>query len=178
MKQAPASLKLVVLGSLFSCFALCPAASAQAAAEAAGTTSVAGSVASSIKAPTFPKFPTVNGAGSSASGPGGSSSPHLIGSVGPPPQETNRKTLEAKAGKDAGKVLLRATPVEAEIWVDGLIVGKTPMLLVLAPGKYQVEMRGARGQTGKQTVDLLPRETREIAVKLEQKYPARYKIQQ
>jgi hypothetical protein len=102
----------------------------------------------------------------------------LIATNGPAPEETNRKTLEAKSGKDAGKVLLRALPVEAQIWVNGQIVGKTPLLLVLAPGKYQVEMRGSRGQTGKQTVDLLPRETREIAVKLDALYPARVKFQQ
>src|SRR5438094_141449 len=92
-------------------------------------------------------------------------------SPAPAPEDTNRQTLEAHAGKDAGKVLLRATPVEAQIWVDGKIVGKTPMLLVLAPGKYQIEMRGARGQTGKRSVDLLPHETRELAVKLAQLYP-------
>jgi hypothetical protein len=58
--------------------------------------------------------------------------------------------------------------------VNGKIVGKTPMLLVLAPGKYQVEMRGARGQTGNSSVALLPRETRELAVKLGQLYPSRF----
>ena len=58
------------------------------------------------------------------------------------------------------------------------IVGKTPLLLVLAPGKYEVEMRGARGETGKSTVDLLPRETRELLVKLHSLYPARVKAQQ
>jgi hypothetical protein len=112
----------------------------------------------------MPKFP---GAGA------GSSSPHLTAASGPAPEITNRKTLEAHAGKDAGKLLLRATPVEAQIWIDGKIVGKTPMLLVLAPGKYEIEMRGARGQTGKGSVDLLPRETRELAVPLKQLYPGR-----
>jgi hypothetical protein len=118
----------------------------------------------------MPKFPAA-GAGSSASS--SPSSPHLIASAGPPPEETNRKSLEASAGKDAGKLLLRATPVEGQIWVNGKIVGKTPLLLVLAPGKYQIEMRGSRGQTGKRSVDLLPHETRELAVKLDQLYPGR-----
>jgi PEGA domain len=118
----------------------------------------------------IPKFPGT-GAGSSASA--SSSSPHLIASAGPPAEETNRKSLEASAGKDAGKLLLRATPVEGQIWVNGKIVGKTPMLLVLSPGKYQIEMRGSRGQTGKRSIDLLPHETRELAVKLDALYPAR-----
>jgi len=51
------------------------------------------------------------------------------------------------------------------------------MLLVLAPGKYQVEMRGARGETGKGTVDLLPRETRELLVNLQRLYPGRVTAQ-
>jgi hypothetical protein len=174
-----ASRKLLVLLAIFTVAVLCTAFSdstrAQAIAETAGATSVSGAVASSIKPVTMPKFP-VAGTGSSSPASGSPSSPHLIASAGPPPDETNRKALEAGAGKDAGKLLLRATPVEAQIWVNGKIVGKTPMLLVLAPGKYQVEMRGARGQTGKSSVALLPRETRELAVKLDQLYPNRYLV--
>jgi len=173
-------LRLVVVGLMLCCFVSCPSANAQAAAETAGATSVAGSVASSIKAPAFPKFPAVAGGSGGAPGSpgaGSGSSPHLVATNGPAPEDRNRKALEAKAGKDAGKVLLRSMPVEAQIWVNGQIVGKTPLLLVLPPGKYQVEMRGARGQTGRQTVDLLPRETREAVVKLEQLYPGRVTFQ-
>ena len=174
--QIRASRKLVVLLPAAAlaclCFTLSNPVCGQAVAEAAGANSVSAGVGSSIKAITMPKFPAT-GAGSSSSTSASSSSPHLIASAGPPPEETNRKSLEGSAGKDAGKLLLRATPVEAQIWVNGKIVGKTPLLLVLAPGKYQVEMRGSRGQTGKRSVDLLPRETRELAVKLDQLYPSR-----
>jgi hypothetical protein len=161
-------LPAAVLG--FLCSAFSNPARGQAVAETAGANSVSAGVGSSIKPITMPKFPAT-GAGSSSST--SASSPHLIASAGPPPEETNRKSLEGSAGKDAGKLLLRATPVEAQIWVNGKIVGKTPLLLVLTPGKYQVEMRGSRGQTGRRSVDLLPRETRELAVKLDQLYPAR-----
>lgn len=172
--------KLMVLAPFFvaltlSCALFAGSAHAQGAAEAAGATSVAAGVASSIKPVPFPKFPDV-GVGASASGSSGaagSSGPHLIATSGPSPVDTNRKMLESHAGKDASKLLLRASPVEAQIWVDGKAVGKTPLLLVLAPGKYQVEMRGAKGQTGKSSVALLPRETRELAVKLDALYPAR-----
>src|SRR5713101_1967565 len=115
-----ASRKLVVLIPVatlaFLCSALANPAHGQAVTEAAGANSVSASVASSIKPITMPKFP-VTGAGSAASSPS-SSSAHLIASSGPPPEETNRKSLEASAGKDAGKLLLRATPVEAQIWVN------------------------------------------------------------
>jgi hypothetical protein len=154
------------------CFASASTIQGQAVAETAGANSVSASVASSIKPPTMPKFPGT-GSGASSSASSASSSPHLVASGGPPAEETNRKSLESTAGKDAGKILLRATPVEAQIWVNGKIVGKTPLLLVVAPGKYQIEMRGSRGQTGNRSVDLLPRETRELAVKLDQLYPGR-----
>jgi hypothetical protein len=144
------------------------AAHAQAVAEAAGTTSVSAAATSSVKPVQLPKLPTsANGAASQ----------HLVVSSGPSPQETNVREFLAGAGKDAGKVLLRATPVEADIWLNGKIIGKTPILLVLAPGKYQVEMRGARGETGKGIVDLLPHETRELMVKLRQLYPGRVTVQ-
>ena len=178
--QKRASNKLAVLLPVLALLVLSMAfanyASAQAVVETAGTTSVSGSVAVSgaatAKAIGAVKLPSVGAAGAAASG-GGSTSPHLIASSGPPPDETNRKALESTAGKDAGKLLLRASPVEAQVWIGGKIVGKTPMLLVLAPGKYEIEMRGSRGQTGKSSVALLPRETRELAVKLDQLYPAR-----
>jgi PEGA domain len=138
-------------------------ASAQAVAEAAGATSVSGAVTAGAKPAVIPKFPVAAANGMQ----------HLIASAGPPPQETNVREFQAQAGKDAGKVLLRATPTQAQIWVNGKIVGKTPLLLVLAPGKYEVEMRGARGETGKSTVALLPHETRELVVNLHSLYPAR-----
>jgi PEGA domain len=166
-----ASRKLVVLPAaalVFLCSTLPNSVRGQAVAEAAGGNSVSAGVSSSLKPITMPKFPATGAGASSAS-----SSPHLVASAGPPPEETNRKALEAAAGKDAGKLLLRATPVEGQIWVNGKIIGKTPMLLVLSPGKYHIEMRGSRGQTGQRSVDLLPRETREVAVKLDSLYPAR-----
>jgi hypothetical protein len=160
--QSKLAVLLPTLAFLLLSSGFATSACGQAVAEAAGTTSVSATAASSAKATTMPKLPAT---GVNAT------SPHLTASSAPAPEVTNRKMFEARSGKDAGKLLLRATPVEAQIWVDGKIVGKTPMLLVLAPGKYEIEMRGARGQTGKHSVDLLPRETRELAVKLEQLYP-------
>src|SRR5579859_6232001 len=159
------------LAAALLCVAFAGRCSAQAVVEAAGVTSVAGSVGSAIK-PVFPNV-TIPGAAGGSAGSSSGSTTHLIATSAPPPQETNVRDFQMHAGKDAGKVLLRAAPVEAQIWVNGKIVGKTPMLLVLAPGKYKVEMRGARGETGESTVDLLPRETRELQVKLHQLYPGR-----
>jgi len=155
------------------CTALMPQVRAQAIAEAAGATSVGASTTVAIKPViVLPNLPGLTASGS----PGGS--PHLIASGAPPVQETNVRDFQAKAGKEAGKVLLRATPAASQIWVNGKIVGKTPLLLVLAPGKYEVEMRGPRGESGKSLIDLLPRETREVQLKLQSLYPARVKAQQ
>jgi hypothetical protein len=143
---------------------LAAGANAQAIAEAAGSTSVSASAVGAAKPAMLPKLP-----GAATTG----AAQHLVAVAGPPAQEVNVREFQAKAGKDAGKVLLRAMPGATQIWINGKIVGKTPLLLVLAPGKYEVEMRGARGETGKSTVDLLPHETREVLVKMHSLYPAR-----
>jgi len=165
-RKSPALVAAILTAVLGATFAA--GARAQAIAEVAGTTSVAASATAAAKPIVMPNL-------ASAATP---SSQHLIASGAPPAQETNVRDLQAKAGKDAGKVLLRATPAASQIWVNGKIVGKTPLLLVLAPGKYQVEMRGVRGETATSTIDLLPRETREVQLKLQSLYPARVKYQQ
>ena len=89
----------------------------------------------------------------------------------------NRKTLEDRAGKNAAKLMLRSTPTQAEVKIDGKPVGKTPILLVLSPGQYDVVMNGQRMDHAEQKVDLLPNETREFLLPLKQLYPTSVKIQ-
>src|SRR5262245_15145320 len=103
----PVSAAILVLLGIFA-----SPASSQAVAEAAGATSVSSAVAGSPKGATMPKFP-----GGAAAG-GAATSPHLLVSPNPASEEANRKALEGRAGKDAGRLLLRATPVQAQIWVD------------------------------------------------------------
>jgi PEGA domain len=106
--------------------------------------------------------------------PKGSS--HLVIPTGPPPEVVNREALERRAGRDASKLLLRSTPSPAQAWVNGAFVGDTPMLLILPPGKYQVEVRGPRLEPARQTLALLPRETREIALRMVVRYPTNVSI--
>jgi len=148
-------------------FACCGVAKGQAAAEYAGAASVSASNTASEKsvmvpAPSKPAAPKA--------------STHLIIPTGPPPEVVNRKALEQNAGKDAGKLLLRSTPSAAQVWIDGAFVGNTPLLLIVAPGKYQVELRGQRLESAKQTVGLLPRETREVSFKMAVLYPTTVSI--
>jgi PEGA domain len=140
-----------------------PSARAQAAAEAAGTTSVSATAASQVKPPVFSTTPGAD--------PGKPA--HLALPVGPPPEVVNRRNLEQHAGPDAAKLLLRSDPIGSQVWINSDFIGKTPMLLVLAPGKYQLELRGPRQEYAKRSVDLLPRETRDIATTLTAHYPTK-----
>ena len=99
-------------------------------------------------------------------------SPHLVATDGPPPEDVNRKALEDRAGTDAGKLFLRSTPSGAQILIDGAFVGHTPLLLVVPPGKYRIEMRGTRGEAATSTIGLLANKTQEVALSLKQLYPA------
>jgi hypothetical protein len=83
----------------------------------------------------------------------------------------NRRTLEAQAGKDAAKLMLSSVPKNAWVRIDGKAVGKTPLLLQVAPGIHKVEMEGGQRQSGQRQVKLLPKETREIQLTLESRYP-------
>lgn len=136
----------------------------QAVAEAAGTTSVSSGITASPKTTLTPTALPSNALSGSA---------HLPFDPVLPSQEKNRRDLEAKAGKNAGKLLIRSSSGEAQIWIDGKPVGKTPLLLIIASGKYEIELRGPRAETAQTEVALLPKETRELNIRLELRYPTR-----
>jgi hypothetical protein len=100
----------------------------------------------------------------------------LIAPSGPPPDEVNRKKFEQSAGKDPGRVLFRSVPNGADVFVNHLLVGHTPLLMFLAPGRYEVEMHGARQESGHRTVGVMPKETQSVLIDLNQKYPANVSI--
>ena len=88
----------------------------------------------------------------------------------------NRRALEAKAGKDAAKMMLRSQPDGAWVFINGKGVGKTPLLLILAPSVYRVEMHVAQRESSQEQVDLLPKETREVLLTLAARYPNRVEV--
>ena len=137
-------------------------ARAQAIAEAAATTANSGTAASSVKSAKAPSIDTEKAVSS-----------HLVAPAGPPADEVNRKALEEEAGPDAGKLMLHSVPSGAQIFINGLFVGRTPLLLVVPPGKYKLEMRGQRQDYGKRNIGLLPHETQDIIVTLGSLYPGR-----
>lgn len=161
MKILPvASLLLPLAVSIFAS----PAARAQAAAEAAGASSVSATMASQAKPPAFATTPATDKPEKQA---------HLPLPSGPPPEVVNRRNLEQHAGRDAAKLLVRSDPTGSQVWINSAFVGSTPMMLVLAPGKYNLELRGPRQEFAARTVDLLPRETREVAPTLTAHYPTK-----
>jgi hypothetical protein len=137
-------------------------ARAQAIVEAAGATTNSGTAASSVKSAKAPSIDTAK-----------ATSSHLVAPAGPPADEANRKALEDQAGADAGKLMLHSVPSGAQIFINGLFVGRTPLLLVVPPGKYKLEMRGQRQDYGKRNIGLLPHETQDIIVTLGVLYPGR-----
>jgi hypothetical protein len=147
---------------------------AQDAAESAAASGHSSLAARNIKTPTLstrteskseaPKKPEVTGKKKSTS-------PNLVLSTGASPAETNRKALESDSGKHAARLLLRSTPDDAEVFVNDLTVGRTPLLLLVAPGKYKVSMRGERQESGDQTVGAMPDETQVVLIHLKSRYP-------
>lgn len=89
----------------------------------------------------------------------------------------NRKHLEQRAGKNAAKLMLRSSPTGAFVKINGNAVGKTPLLLIVPPGRYDVSMEGKRMDHAQQKIDLLPKETREFLLPLKQLYPTEVQIQ-
>jgi len=151
--------------SVFLCVCLCPRrAAAQDLAEAGALTSRSAASASSIKAPTIPSVKAPEDS---------SKSPHLLVAPVQHPEIANRQALEQKAGKNPSKLLLRSTPSGTQVLVNGMYVGNTPLLLVIAPRKYEVELRGTRLEHARSSVDLLPNETRTVSLSLSARYPTR-----
>lgn len=102
----------------------------------------------------------------------GKSAAFMIARKGPPPEEVNRKKLEENAGPNGGKLLLRSVPSGADVFVNGRLIGQTPMLVVVAPGRYKIEMRGPRQESGMETVGLIPKATQTVVIQLKQRYPS------
>ena len=154
---------------------------AQGAVEYGGATSgIAGSIAGTNLMKNV-KLPDTNGSKPSVlmtqpSGNSGVNKNYIFDSMKQGSVAANRKALEIHAGKDAAKLMLRSEPSQADVNIDGKPVGKTPLLLVLSPGQYDVAMNGKRMDHAEQKIDLLPKETREFLLPLKQLYPTSVEI--
>jgi hypothetical protein len=134
----------------------------QATSETAAARSVSGANSSEAK-------PVPLSASPAESHPNGYT--QLNAGSNPTTATLNRQILGREAGRDAAKLLLRSEPSGAQAWIDGLFIGKTPVLLLLAPGKHRIEIYGPRQKFASRALELLPRETSDVAVKLTVRYP-------
>ncbi len=142
---------------------------------AANPTATASSSKRSEQAAKAPKFTLASPTKQNAPPPSSAKqilSPHLLERVGPPLDVVNRKEFEDNAGDKSGKLFLRSVPSGADIFVNDLLVGRTPQLMVIAPGPYKIEMRGARDDSGHANVGVMPKETRTVEINLNQRYPS------
>jgi len=94
------------------------------------------------------------------------------------PEDANRRALEQRAGQDAAKLNLKSVPAKAVVRIDGKPVGRTPLLISLAPGVYKIEMEGPLMEFGKLQLDLSPKQTREIELPLSAapRYPSHIEL--
>lgn len=161
-------------------FSLCAGCvQAQTATEAGTVASNSGSESQFARMPSFtsllndfmsPERDRSPAATPVSSKKGGSGS--LIAPSGPPADEINRKHFEQIAGPDAGQVLFRSVPSGAAVFIDDMLVGNTPVLIFLAPGRYDVRMRGSRQQSGHRMLAVMPKETQMVRIDLSQQYPS------
>jgi len=149
---------MVLLGSIVvSC------AQAQSAAEYGSVVSRSGGAAAGAKV-VKPEAPQPATAATS-------SSAHMPVRTGESVAGANCRTLQQRAGPDGAKVALRSVPDHAQVWIDGLFVGATPLDLTLAPGRHLVEMRDATSEMVRQQIELQPKQSREVLSTLKPRYP-------
>lgn len=170
VRRSFSRLPLILLPATLLALFFCGTTCAQSTAEYAGAASAASATAASQPDLPKPSAPATNPSADP------NKPQHIASPSGPPPEVVNRKALEQRAGRNPCKLLLRSTPSSAKVFIDGAFVGESPLLLMVPPGKYQIEMRGHRLEFGQSVVDLLPRETREVALSLTSRYPTRVTV--
>ena len=145
---------------------------AQDVAESAAASARSSIAARNIKTPTLSTRTESKSEKPEATDKKTNTSPNLVLSTGASAAETNRNALESDSGKHAARLLLRSTPGNAEVFVNDLTVGRTPLLLLVPPGKYKVSMRGDRQESGDQTVGAMADETQVVLIHLKSRYPS------
>ena len=110
-------------------------------------------------------------------------SPPKIKKKGTSPHLLIPTNLSAEAGtkprraegteEDMGSLLLRSVPKGAQIWIDGKLMGTTPLLLILAPDRYNIEVLGKRMEHVKKQVNLRANERQQLMFSPSPRYPRR-----
>jgi PEGA domain len=175
ISKAAMLVSLVALGA-YGARAQAPAGSDAKTSQSAGAVQSANPPAASAATPAPAAAPAAASPTAPAAAPAAapdktSTLMNLPERTGPSLEDKNRQEFEKKAGEQGAKLLLRSEPTDAEIYLNGLYVGHSPLLMVVAPGKYDVEMRGPRHETEHSKVGVMPKETQTVLLKLNSEYP-------
>ncbi len=103
-------------------------------------------------------------------------SPHLMAASAESPELVNRKAFEQSAGADGAKLNFGSVPSNASVHINGKMVGRTPLSLVVPPGTYSLEMEGSQKQFAKTQISVRPKETQEVTLSLRSRYPAHVQL--
>ena len=91
-------------------------------------------------------------------------------------EDPNAGSFEGDAGEKGGKILPRSVPSGADVFINGLLVGRTPLLIAMAAGLSRIDRRGARDNSGQVNVGVMPQAIRAVAIELKQEYPSTISI--
>ena len=78
--------------------------------------------------------------------------------------------------EEMGSLLLRSVPTGAQIWIDGKLMGTTPLLLILAPDRYNIEVLGKRLERAKKGVYLRANDRQQLMFSPSPRYPRRVRL--
>jgi hypothetical protein len=155
-----------------------PSGQAFAAAESASPASSSRLVAQAAKATTFALRSPATQSQPPACSAMWTSVSYIVQRNGPPPDEVNRKEFEDRAGEKGGKLLQRSMPSGADVFINDLIVGRTPLRMAAAPGPHKIDMCEARDDSGYAYVPVTPKATLTVAIDLKHSYPSSISIRQ
>ena len=148
----------------------------QAAAEYGAVLSNSAGAAATVKTPPVPSLHLPSGAPNAntklKSGPIATATP-TTGTIA----DMNRKFFEDHSGANAGELSLQSAPDHAQVWVDEMFVGVTPLALKLAPGEHRVFASGANKAGSVREFVLAPKQTQSIDLTLKSSYQGLITIQ-
>ena len=148
----------------------------QAGAEYGTMTSGSAGVAATVVKPPISNAGPQPGNASSAGTSTSLSSTYIPSGTAEAAAKTNRQFFQDHSGPGGAQVSLHTVPNQAQAWIDGKFVGKTPLDLKLAPGHHRVLVRAPNMQDAVRELDLAAKQTQPIDLSLKSAYQGQVNI--